>query len=362
MRHYFDEDSVYNEEVFNDRFRMSKRLFLKIVADVQEHNNYFAEGMDARGKESFTAIHKCTSAIRQLASGNVPDEYDEYLAMAERTSRETLDHFVTSVCLLYKDEFLRAPTSHDIALLYQAHGSYHGLPGMLGSIDCTHWDWRNCPKQYRGQFHRGDHKYPTIMLEAIASQDRWCWHAFFGVAGSNNDINVLNQSPLFTNEMHGIAPRCPFVVNGRQYKRGYYLADGIYPTWSTFVKAYNHPVDLIDKRFNKLQKAARQDVERFFGTLKGKWRILLRGARAMTREKVARIIYAVIILNNMILKDEGKAISPVHIRDPPVNVNVDPNIISELRDAETHFQLRHDIKMHIEENVEVVLTEAEVEE
>jgi hypothetical protein len=32
------------------------------------------------------------------------------------------------------------------------------------------------------------------MLEAVASLDLWIWHAFFGVAGSNNDINVLDQS------------------------------------------------------------------------------------------------------------------------------------------------------------------------
>jgi hypothetical protein len=27
------------------------------------------------------------------------------------------------------------------------------------------------------------------------------WHAFFGAAGSNNDINVLGQSPLFTEQL-----------------------------------------------------------------------------------------------------------------------------------------------------------------
>jgi len=45
---------------------------------------------------------------------------------------------------------------------------------------------------------RGDYKVPNIMLEAVASYDLWVWHAFFGAAGSNNDINVLDQSPLFT--------------------------------------------------------------------------------------------------------------------------------------------------------------------
>ncbi|KAI5341775.1 hypothetical protein L3X38_009650 [Prunus dulcis] len=37
----------------------------------------------------------------------------------------------------------------------------------------------------------------SIILEAVASFDTWVWHAFFGVAGSQNDLNVLGQSPVF---------------------------------------------------------------------------------------------------------------------------------------------------------------------
>jgi hypothetical protein len=37
---------------------------------------------------------------------------------------------------------------------------------------------------------------------------------FFGVAGSNNDIKVLNQSTLFINELKGQAPRVQYMVNG----------------------------------------------------------------------------------------------------------------------------------------------------
>lgn len=80
-----------------------------------------------------------------------------------------------------------------------------------------HWRWEKCPVAWKGQFTRGDHGGPTIILEAVASRDLWIWHAFFGVAGSNNDINVLNQLPLFVEELRGHAPRVQFYVNGRQY-------------------------------------------------------------------------------------------------------------------------------------------------
>ena len=106
---------------------------------------------------------------------------------------------------------------------------------MFGIMDFMHWQWKRCPTTWKGQFTRGDQKVPTIILEAVASHDLWIWHAFFGVAGSNNDINVLNQSTLFMKELKGQAPRVQYMVNGNQYNIGYYLAHGIYPKWAVFV-------------------------------------------------------------------------------------------------------------------------------
>ncbi|GJZ21538.1 ALP1-like protein isoform X1 [Tanacetum coccineum] len=51
------------------------------------------------------------------------------------------------------------------------------------------------------------------MLEAVASHDLWIWHAVFGVAGANNDINVLDNSPLFDDLLDDKAPLALFVAN-----------------------------------------------------------------------------------------------------------------------------------------------------
>ncbi|GJS50606.1 ALP1-like protein isoform X1 [Tanacetum coccineum] len=58
------------------------------------------------------------------------------------------------------------------------------------------------------------------------------------VAGANNDLTVLNHSPLFDDLLDGIAPVVPYEVNGVTFEKGYYLADGIYPQWATFVKSF----------------------------------------------------------------------------------------------------------------------------
>lgn len=51
------------------------------------------------------------------------------------------------------------------------------------------------PKKWHGMF-KGHVKEPTMILEAVASQDLWIWHAFFGLLGSNNDLNVLQRSAI----------------------------------------------------------------------------------------------------------------------------------------------------------------------
>ena len=77
--------------------------------------------------------------------------------------------------------------------------------------------------------HKGGIGFPTIMLEAVASYDLWIQHDFLGVAGSNNNVNVLNQSSLFIGVLKGEAPNVNFKVNGHEYNLGYYLTNGISP-------------------------------------------------------------------------------------------------------------------------------------
>nr|GEW70026.1 hypothetical protein [Tanacetum cinerariifolium] len=126
----------------------------------------------------------------------------------------------------YGPEFLRKPTVTDIEKLYRHHEEKHGFSGMLGCLDCTDWEWFGCPYAFKAQYIKRDHGLnPFILLEAAASQDLWIWHAFFGVAGSNNDINVLYQSSLFNDLKTERASEIPFVANGVTYPSGYYLRD-----------------------------------------------------------------------------------------------------------------------------------------
>ncbi|GAA0172313.1 hypothetical protein LIER_26162 [Lithospermum erythrorhizon] len=68
------------------------------------------------------------------------------------------------------------------------------------------------------------------------------WHAFFGLPGSLNDINVLDRSSVFNLVAQGRASPVNYLDNGREYNMGYYLADGVYPQCAAFVKSIPAPV------------------------------------------------------------------------------------------------------------------------
>ncbi|XP_071693408.1 uncharacterized protein [Rutidosis leptorrhynchoides] len=107
-KHYFQERPMYPDKTFRRRFRMSEELFLSIVEDI---SNYDAEPLPKK------------------------------------------------------------PNGSDIARLYNTHEEKHGFKGMLRSIDCMHWKWKNCPVAWKGQYTSGHQGHPTIVLEVVASYD-----------------------------------------------------------------------------------------------------------------------------------------------------------------------------------------------
>ena len=97
---------------------------------------------------------------------------------------------------------------------------------------------------------------------------------FFGIPGSNNDVNVLDRSPLIHNLLTSETSDMTFEVNGQEYKQYSLLADGIYPLWSCFVQSIHMSGDEKMKHFASRQESCRKDVERCFGVLQARFAII----------------------------------------------------------------------------------------
>lgn len=349
---YFSENPTYGELTFRRRFRMSNRLFNKILHAVCAHDNYFRLKCDAAGKPRLSPHQKITAALRQLAYGVGADAMDEYCRIAETTTLESLYRFVKAIRELYQERYLRKPNAQD----FQNHleiNQARGFPGIFGSLDCMHWQWKNCPVAWQGQYSDKD-KTNSIILEAIADQELWIWHAFWGLAGGNNDLNVLDRSPLLNEWVANDSANVSFYVNGVEYNQAYLLVDGIYPEWSMFISTVHSPQTEKLSHFARCQEGARKDVERAFGVLQARFEIIKRPARSWFESNLTNILMACVVLHNMILEDaRGEEFTPyLRVRTPEVTRGVMPwleflQANREIHNKESHFKLRNDIVDHL---------------
>jgi hypothetical protein len=124
------------------------------------------------------------------------DSQDDYIRMAKSTAMECMSIFCRAVVSVFGSNYLRTPNEKDTARIL-AQNVERGFPVMLGSINCIPWKWKNCLFAWQGM-NKGHKGGCSVILEAVADQDLWIWHAFFGMAGSHNDINVLQCLNVFS--------------------------------------------------------------------------------------------------------------------------------------------------------------------
>jgi hypothetical protein len=146
---------------------------------------------DAVGFLGLSPHQKITSALRMLCYGMCADATDEYCRISESTAMESLKRFCLAIRIEFEDYHLRQPTRADFEKQLGINEE-RGYPGMFASLDCMHYEWKNCPVAWQGDFGDKDGK-KSIILEAIVDGSLHIWHAFFGIPGSNNDLNVLDR-------------------------------------------------------------------------------------------------------------------------------------------------------------------------
>nr|GEY80894.1 protein ALP1-like [Tanacetum cinerariifolium] len=132
---YFYEHPQYDKATFRERFRMSRKLFTKIVREVTDASHFFQQRDYCTGQRGISSLMKCTFVIRQMAYRFVHDSLDEYLQMGATTARKSLQIFCKVVMNLYGEEFLRKPTYTDMEKLYSYHDEKHEF-SEISRVDC----------------------------------------------------------------------------------------------------------------------------------------------------------------------------------------------------------------------------------
>ena len=303
--HYLGPTPLHGSQ-FKLQFRISLSTFQFIFERIMNSNTPFYTT-----KTKTTVVRASNEArillpLKTLAYGVPMHCFVDYFNMSNTFAAKCCEEFDNVLIKIFSTEFLRSPTADDLKSIVAFHKEIYGVPGMLGSLDCTHTDWNSCPVAWQSSYKSAHNGSPSLILEALADHHLWVWHFAYGFAGSMNDINVMKQSPLFQRFINGHFHRLeesakvtPYFIGTQQFNSLFVLVDGIYPAYSRFVRSMKRPVTAEEKFFAKWQEACRKDIERVFGVMKRSWKFLAHPIELQGLDKIASRVYACLILHNM---------------------------------------------------------------
>lgn len=342
-RDYFAQSPVHDDRMFRRRYRMRRSLFLRIMNSVTAHDDFFVQRRDACGQPGLPPLQKCTAAIRVLVGRRgLADACDEYCRLGESTAMLCLKKFVRAVREVFEGRYLRQPTAADVRCQMENNAA-RGFPGMFASLDCMYYDWKNWKKDRNN----------AIILEAIVDKRSWIWHCHFGLPGGKNDLSLVDRSPVVANMLSVAANEFKFSVNGVEYPRYYLLTDDTYPRWSVFVQTIHEPQVEKNCLFAEMHEACRRDVERCFGVLQSRFAVIQNPSRLWDKEVVRDIMYACVILHNMIIEDEQDLNLEPCFDEQIVQLRRGESFALETQGTEDiddlgrHFSLRNDLIEHL---------------
>ena len=165
---YFAEPPIWGPRFFRRRYRMRRSLFNTILERVCARDAYFVQRMDACGLIGLSSRQKITAALRMLSLGVCADAMDDYCRTSESTAMECMKRFCVAVRAEFGDHHMRQPTRADFEKQLSINAQ-RGFPGMFASLDCMHYQWKNCPVAWQGDFGDRKGKRP-IILEVVVDQ------------------------------------------------------------------------------------------------------------------------------------------------------------------------------------------------
>ena len=287
---------VFDAEEFRKTYRITVGRFNKLLKKFK-----WQRKADGSGRLQTYPSIMILSALRQLASGN---SSLMFAAKDYGISRQSMDLYLMRFCdrliKLYSKEYLEFKWEEVV----KTNEEVHGVPGMLGSLDCTHIKWNMCPAGYKGSYS-GRKKRPTVILEAVVDAKLRFVHHFVGYPGACNDLNVLRGSPIMELIESDKYPKVSYKLGEEEFERPFIMVDGIYPKWSLFSSTVPHPTNERERLYKTFQEALRKDVERAFGILKKQWKILFHPVLKKRRSFFNKIVIACLILHNMNVEDNN---------------------------------------------------------
>ena len=270
----------HDPERFRADFRLSPRVFNLLLERLRPHLELTSANSSTPETALLLTLHRLgTRSYLHV----VADRFGVSTATAFRLYWRTVKAIVRSIA----PEVIRWPHGDELVQVRKAFAAF-GLRGAVGAIDCTHINVHP-PTSFSKAFLDRKRQH-SIIAQAVVDHRGLVRDLVSGAAGSNHDSSVFFASKLYKRIMDGD------IVGGNDFL----LADSGYRCLRFLITPYDFRSGFItpmQERFNLAHSRARVVVERTFGLVKGRYRILLDSVEGAS-DDVNLVVLACFALHN----------------------------------------------------------------
>lgn len=234
-----DDASTFEAKDFRRNFRLPFPVFKQLLAAAREQTWLKCNDHDAAGRSCVPLELKLLGVLYLLGSGAPVRTVAQLMSMSEATLQRSLHAFCSDFAADRYDEWIRPSDDLEALQIVMQDYALLGLPGAVGSTDCTHIRWDRAPTQL-GRSYKGKEHYTSIAYEVTVDHKMRVRAVTKGFPGAVNDKTIVRfdgyvervrKDPFYTNMTYRVR------INGgaaeeasswRTMRGAYLIVDGGY--------------------------------------------------------------------------------------------------------------------------------------
>ncbi len=320
-----------------NHYRMCRETFDYVCSIV----NDFMKKEDTNMRESIPVPKRVGVALWWLGNGETYRSVGQTFGISAAAVGCITKDFVGALVNL-RNRFIVWPRSEEQCLnSVKSFENLSPLPNVFGAIDGTHIRIK-APEESTVDFFDRKQCY-SIGCQGVCDGKLRFISMSTGFAGSMHDSRMLRNTWIYDAGNDKEIMQTPvYPLTATKSIKPYLVGDAAYPMHDWLIKPYQYApnMDHEEKVFNLALSQARVSIERAFGILKGRWRILLDKV-LLEPSYVADIVTACSVLHN-ICQDRKEPIEEVV--DPYHTNNCDTHYDNVYKSGET---IRRLLRVHV---------------
>ena len=298
---------------FRNKFRLPLTEVERLVEQAQSvpaFKDKPAGAGNGRGPPRFPLIIKVLAALRCLAKGCDVDAVEEAACVSAARLTWFVPMFIQWMSETIFPIEVRLPQGEHLDKSLQAYERL-GFPGAYCEADGVHLHWEACPAMHKGLF-KGKEKHPSVAFNVSALHTTEIIHVADWLPGTKNDKTQAVHDMLFdklrTGQLH---PEKTYYLYGSdgtaiQCKGLYAIVDGGYHEWRVLQCPLRVAAGDDAIAWKERLESVRKAVERTFGILKKRFRILRNSFVCQKPEQISSTFRACCALHNIILRHDER--------------------------------------------------------